>query len=118
MARLRPPSRPRDIAQVVPERAFQDAVIRYAKLRRFKVAHFRPGQMRNGNWVTPMQGDAGFPDLVLAKSGRVIFAELKRVGGRLTKGQGEWIDTLSGGCVEVYVWTPDSWSEIEEVLGR
>ena len=30
-----------------------------------------------------MQGDTGFPDLVIARDGQVIFAELKSAKGRL-----------------------------------
>jgi len=73
--------------------------------------------------------DAGFPDLVLARAPRVIFAELKRerrpltkgrlvAGRRLrwTEGQTEWLAELLGCPVESYWWTPRDLAEIEEIL--
>ena len=53
----------------------------------------------------------GFPDLVMAKPGRLLFVELKRHGKHPTEAQQAWLDTLAqvAGDVEVYVWTPESW---------
>jgi hypothetical protein len=44
-----------------------------------------------------VQGHQGFPDLVLAKAGRVLFLELKRQDGTTTASQVEWIAALTGG---------------------
>jgi hypothetical protein len=41
-----------------------------------------------------IQGDAGFPDLVLARKGRVLFVELKSEKGKLTPAQWAWLDDL------------------------
>lgn len=61
----------------------------------------------------------GFPDLVLLRGTRLIFAELKSEKGKLTPEQTEWMDALklfsegpSGGC-GVYLWRP---SDIESVV--
>ena len=108
------------------ERAFQDALVDYARLRNWRLAHFRPARTEKG-WRTPMQGDAGFPDLVLLRAPRLVFAELKSDTGRLTPAQREWIDELARQRdawdvldphppVEVYVWRPGDWPRIEEVL--
>ena len=35
-------------------------------------------------------GDKGFPDLVIAKRGQILFVELKIAGGRLSPDQVEW----------------------------
>lgn len=61
----------------------------------------------------------GFPDLVMVRPPRVIFAELKSEKGRLRDAQREWLDALRR-CesVEARLWRPSSWSEIEEVLAR
>ena len=40
------------------------------------------------------QGNPGFPDLVLARDGDVLFVECKRMGGKLRPGQGEWLLAL------------------------
>lgn len=104
--------------KAVSERDFQNTVIEYARLHGWRLAHFRPGQMRSGNWVTPTSGDTGFPDLVLVRHGVLVFAELKRVGKKPTPSQRAWLADLAE-CegVYVFVWTPDDWPRIERVLG-
>ena len=60
---------------------------------------------------------AGFPDLVLVRPPRVIFAELKRENGRLTIPQKLWGDDLeqcSG--VDYYLWRPSDWDSILGML--
>ncbi len=73
-------------------------------------------------WLTyhtfnSQRSTAGFPDLVLVRPPRVIFAELKRQNGRVTIPQHLWFHDLDE-CpgVEVYIWKPSDWSEIVEVL--
>lgn len=39
-------------------------------------------------------GHSGFPDLVLARDGRVMFFELKREDGKTTPGQDAWLSAL------------------------
>ena len=38
--------------------------------------------------------ETGFPDLVLVGGGKVIFAEMKAVGGRVSRVQADWLDDL------------------------
>ena len=57
---------------------------------------------------------AGFPDLVLLRPPRIIFAELKITRGHLTSAQAKWLEALHkvpGN--EVHLWTPASpdWRE-------
>ena len=61
----------------------------------------------------------GFPDLVLLRAPRVIFAELKSQKGRLSDDQRRWLEVL-GGCpgVETYCWRPSDWPTITGVLAR
>lgn len=89
---------------------------------------------------------AGFPDLVCVRGPRLIFAELKARAGRLSVDQRAWLDALGlvsqatryaadvamgedllepnlsheadyRGCgVEVYVWKPVDWPEVERTL--
>mgnify|MGYP001585457419 CR=1 FL=1 len=94
------------------ESDFQRTVVAYAHLRGWRVAHFRPAMNRRGAWATQMTGDAGFPDLVLAREGVVIFAELKREKAKPTEAQMEWIEALG----QTYVWYPSMWDSIEELL--
>ena len=61
----------------------------------------------------------GFPDLVLARPGETIFAELKSEGEELEPEQVIWYDVLkSNPANEVYVWWPKDWDEITERLQR
>ncbi len=110
----------------------------YARLRQWRAYHApdnRPG--RNG---AVQAVAAGFPDLVLLRGVRLIFAELKADGKYPTPAQREWLDELRGvgeavdgavgraqvvvvddpdtpePSVEAYVWRPKDWDEIERVL--
>jgi len=101
------------------ERDFQQAVIDLARRTGWRVHHTRPALTQRGRWLTPIQGDAGFPDLVLVRAGRVIFAELKRNGARPTPAQRGWLDAL-GQCagVECYLWRPDDWDAVIDILTK
>ena len=68
---------------------------------------------------------AGFPDLVLVRRDRLVFAELKMQKGRLSPLQTDWLHdirtvarAIQTGNVEVHVWRPADWhsGDIEEVL--
>ncbi len=70
---------------------------------------------------------AGFPDLVLARAGRVLFVEVKAEKGRLSVTQAKWLSELGIGkpsiqseynhrSHEVYVWRPSDMAWIEDVL--
>ena len=79
-----------------PERILQDKVIQLARMNGFRVQHSRPVQQKDGRWLTAIQGDAGFPDLVLAHRERgVLFIELKSDTGKLAPGQIAWQQNLS-----------------------
>ena len=101
------------------EKEFQRAVIEYAKMMGWRVHHTLPAITQSGRWITPVQGDVGFPDLVLCRPPRLILAELKRVGGKVSPQQQEWLDALQA-CdgVECYVWYPSDWQQILSVLAR
>lgn len=59
----------------------------------------------------------GFPDCVMVRLSRIIFAELKSDKGKVTPAQQEWLDILKGTeKVEVYLWYPDDFDEIVEIL--
>lgn len=70
------------------------------------------------------RSEAGFPDLVLAHpgDGRIVFAELKTMKGRVTERQASWLNALASaqhdGTVRVCTWRPCCWlsGEIEAVL--
>lgn len=64
-----------------------------------------------------LRSPAGFPDLVLVRRGRLIFAELKRDGKDPTPAQQGWAEQLRA-CqgVEVYLWRPADWDDIVKIL--
>lgn len=96
----------------IAEADFAQAVVDLAKLRGWMVVHFRPARTKAG-WRTPFTGDAGFPDLVLARDGVVLIVELKSLGGRMRPGQREWGVALGG----VYrLWRPTDMDEIQATL--
>jgi hypothetical protein len=58
----------------------------------------------------------GFPDLVLLRPPRLIFAELK-VHARVTGAQETWLNELAlVPGVETYLWRPADMQHIAEVL--
>jgi hypothetical protein len=103
--------------QLVLEREFMRSVVELARLQGWRIHHDRPAVDRSGRWSTPIQGDPGFPDLVLARGGRVVAAELKAGPNKLTEAQQGWLAALAGG-VETYVWYPKDWETIRAILSR
>lgn len=98
------------------EAQFQRVVIAYAKDRGWLVQHVPPAPVRGSKHVTPTQGHVGFPDLVLVREPRVIFAELKGAGGP-TEMQQIWLNRLSR-CpgVESFLWWPRDWPAVRAAL--
>lgn len=88
------------------EAKFQQAVISWA---------------REQGWLVYFTSDSrysppGFPDLVLTRGERTIFAELKTNQGQLRESQIVWLDELAKGPAEVYVWRPERIAEIFTTL--
>jgi hypothetical protein len=96
----------------ITEAEFQEKVIARARARRWLVHHTRPCQRADGSWTTPVQGHDGFPDLVLAREGVVLFRELKTDSGRLTEAQRHWLETLP----DAGLWRPGDWPEVEAII--
>lgn len=114
----------------ISENVFQSEVIKAARIHGWKIAHFRPAMTKHG-WVTAVAGDgAGFPDCVLIREQRLIFAELKSDKGKLHPQQKEWLESLKAGqsvvrrnggeyvSYEVYLWRPSDIDTIWEILGK
>lgn len=101
------------------EAQFQQALLQVARLQRWRVAHFRPARTDKG-WRTAVEADgAGFPDLVLVRPPRLIFAELKADDGELAAAQEAWIAALAQvPGVEIVVWRPADWNQICQTLHR
>ena len=103
------------------EKQFQDAVVQYAHIFRWRVQHTRPARRKDGQWRTPIQGDAGFPDLVLVQSDGSdgpLFVELKSATGKISRSQTLWLEALRKAGAEVYLWRPADWEAIAARLQR
>jgi hypothetical protein len=85
-----------DLARTMGEGVLLSRVRQVAQLRQWLGYHTHRSD----------RSDAGFPDLVLVRDERVIYAELKTERGRVTPEQRRWLDTLAGAGVEVYLWRP------------
>jgi hypothetical protein len=95
------------LAKALTEKQLQTHIVRAAKLMRWGVYHTFDAR----------RSEAGFPDLVMVRGRRLIFAELKRENGRTTPAQKAWIEALHN-VAEVYEWRPSNWyaGEVDEVL--
>lgn len=86
---------------------FQHQVLRYAELTGWRAYHTYDSR----------RSAAGFPDLVLVRRPRVIFAELKGARTPIRDDQRDWLGALQDcGSVEVYCWRPRNWEAIERIL--
>lgn len=94
--------------RALTEAAFQSRVIDTARLHGWLVFHPLPAMRRDGRVLTAMSGDTGFPDLVLAKAGRVMFRELKVDGRYPTRAQRIWLAALP----DAQVWRPSDWPAV------
>lgn len=97
----------RQVADSMPEAVLQEQVRQVAQLHGWRYYHTHRSD----------RSPAGFPDTVLLRRDRLIFAELKRQAKRYkpSPAQQAWLDDLQQladfslsavGAVEVYVWRP------------
>ena len=109
---------------IIGEREFLSQVIWLAHAFSWKCAHFRPARvLKNGmeTWRTAVSADgAGFPDLIMIRPPRLVFAELKSEKGKTTLEQDAWLKNLKSCHIfvdldgknnaiflpEVYLWRP------------
>ena len=93
------------------ETDFQNTVIELAELHQWRIYHVAKvkGQLRSKTSI-------GFPDLVLVRSGQLIFAELKVGKNNPTEDQRRWLGELRKCLPDVYLWRPCDWREIEKIL--
>lgn len=89
------------------EKAFQQQVLELARLY-----GWLPYHTYDSRRCAP-----GFPDLVLVRENdRVIYAELKVPGNRLTQHQVAWRQALLSAGQDYRLWYPGDWDEIQAVL--
>ena len=82
---------PTDCGRNMTESDWQRTVIDLLQRYKYRRCHFRGGWSKDGKrFNTPIQGDAGLPDIIAARLGRVLFIELKTDTGKLSPDQEEW----------------------------
>lgn len=105
------PCPPRWRTERPTELACQQTIVDAAHYLGYRVLAIRAasGGRRGGGWASPIQGDAGYPDLTLAHPvAGVVFAELKRYPNRLEPSQGMWGKALlAAGARWRLVWVPE-----------
>ena len=118
------------VTDVLTDDEFKTKVIDLAHARGWLVHHDRPARKSDGGWSTPIEGDPGFPDLVLVRDQSIIIVELKTTKGVLQELQREWLAALTGDgsgrsprrsakighFLLVDTWRPEDWAFIEETL--
>ena len=91
----------------------QSTLIDAAKRGGWRVHAQRTALSKSGRHMTAIQGDRGFPDLVIAHPKRgVWFIEAKRRPNKVEPEQQKWLDVL--GADAVVAWVPerlDEWCE-------
>ena len=102
----RKPTMPR-----LTEAQFTTQVIALFRLNGWMVSHFRPARTAKG-WRTAIQGDAGFGDIVAARRGRKIMAELKVGRNIASPDQILWLWAWGN---DAFVWYPQDWDKIQAV---
>jgi hypothetical protein len=92
---------------MVPESDLLEQVRTLARATRWMTFH--PHDSR--------RSEPGWPDLALVRPPRLVFAELKRERGRVSRDQQAWLDALAAVTqVDVYVWRPSDAARILEAL--
>ena len=93
----------------ITEAEFTSQVVRLFSLYGWKVCHIRPAKTAKG-WRTAYEGHAGLPDIIAARGGVIIMAELKVGKNKPTADQVEWLKASNSP-----VWRPEDWDSILEV---
>lgn len=105
-------------APPITEAQFQAQVLQLAHLCGWRSMTVRPSVGRRGGrpaWQTTTS-IAGWPDACLWRPGQLLLVELKTDRGRLSPAQREVIGSLRDAGVDVRVWRPVDWPEIETTL--
>lgn len=90
------------------------AIIELAMACGWHVVHYRPARKADGTWSTPLRGMRGAPDLILARNGVVLLAELKGPKTRVESLQSAWLEAI--GPAIGRLWRPRDWPDIQREL--
>lgn len=113
MSRTAPDTRP-------TEAECQRTIVEAARLGGWMVHAERPAMRQSGTWSTPIQGDAGFPDLVMVRGTRVLAVELKRRPRKIDGAQLLWLRAFTRAGVDArLVYVPEQLDDlVAELVAR
>lgn len=91
------------------ELACQATIVAAARMAGWLVHAERASLTQTGRWATAIQGDRGWPDIVLARAGVLLMVELKRAPNRVEPEQVKWHTALRlvPGVITGVLWVPD-----------
>jgi hypothetical protein len=98
--------------RALSEDEWKARVIDTAKVFGWRICHVRPARTAHG-WRTPYEGHSGLPDLILARRGVVLLAELKTDTDKPTLDQQAWLDSAGS---QGYLWRPCDWDQVRQIL--
>lgn len=111
-----------------PARAALDAAMTEKDLLAFVVDTARAYGWLIYHTHDSRRSEAGFPDLVMTKQGRLLFVELKSERGRVSAAQWKWLRALrdvelalrgtASGIVGVAIWGPSDMGLIISTLAQ
>lgn len=100
----------------ISEGDFQTWVMDLAVRLGWRIVHIPTVKVKQGErefHTTTYKGHPGLPDLILARGGKVLLAELKRAHGTLRPAQHEWAAALGD---NFRLWRPQDAQRILEEL--
>jgi hypothetical protein len=82
----------------ISERLYQQSIVDLARILGWRTYHTFDSR----------RSAPGFPDLVLVKGERLVFAECKAARGKVSQAQRGWLEALSAvSSIEIYLWVAD-----------
>jgi hypothetical protein len=100
------------------EEDYEDTLVAAARALGYRV-HVERKARGAGGYRTPIKGDAGWPDVVIAGHGRHLVLELKRPPNGPTPEQLAWLEELRAAGVDARLLVvPDELDALLEELAR
>ncbi len=99
------------------EAELKDIVVNLARTYGYLIHHDLPAMNMRGRWATHVQGDIGFPDLILLHpKGGMLVIELKSSKGKVTPAQKRWLSSFDRAGIATHVVRPEDLSFVSRIL--
>ena len=108
------------VAANMTEKDLKSIVLNIARRYGWLVHHDLPAMNIRGRWATHVEGDVGFPDLLLVhpNRGQMLVVELKADRGKTTTSQDNWLAAFGLAGIENHVVRPSDLEFITDRLSR